>query len=54
MKGLAIGAALLGVLALEGCAGMDTKEQRVLSGAAIGGVVGAGAGYVVNEIDKKK
>ena len=36
MKGLAIGAALLGVLALEGCAGMDAKEQRVLSGAAIG------------------
>jgi hypothetical protein len=41
MKGLAIGAALLGVLTLNGCAGMDPKEQRVLSGAAVG--TGAGA-----------
>ena len=30
-----------GVLALNGCAGMDPKEQRVLSGAAVG--TGAGA-----------
>lgn len=74
MKGLAIVAAFIGVLALQGCAGMDSKEQRVLSGAAIGtgagavttaitggcvpcgaavgGVVGAGAGYVVNAINK--
>lgn len=35
--------ALAGVLALAGCAGMSTTEQRTLSGAAIG----TGAGAVV-------
>lgn len=42
------------VLMLSGCAGMNRSEQRMVSGAAMGGVVagplgaavGAGAGYV--------
>jgi hypothetical protein len=41
---------------LAGCANMNDAEQRMVSGAAIGGVVagpigagvGAGVGYVVN------
>ncbi|MBK1629868.1 hypothetical protein CKO31_03750 [Thiohalocapsa halophila] len=44
------------VLALAGCANMNSAEQRMVSGAAIGGVVGgpigagvgAGIGYVVD------
>ena len=61
---------------LAGCAGMGTREQRMLSGgaigaaggaaigaaaggspaagAAIGGVVGVAAGFVVDEIDRRK
>jgi hypothetical protein len=47
-------AAVMLVLLLAGCAGMNQSEQRMVSGAAIGGVVagpigaavGAGAGYV--------
>lgn len=43
-------------LLLGGCANMNSAEQRMVSGAAIGGVVagpigagvGAGIGYVVN------
>jgi hypothetical protein len=46
--------ALALVLLLTGCAGMNQSEQRMVSGAAMGGVVagpvgaavGAGAGYV--------
>lgn len=43
-------------LSLAGCANMNSAEQRMVSGAAIGGVVagpigagvGAGIGYVVD------
>ncbi|MCG6941701.1 MAG: hypothetical protein LJE69_10680 [Thiohalocapsa sp.] len=46
--------ALLPALLLVGCAGMNNSEQRMVSGAAMGGVVagpigaavGAGAGYI--------
>mgnify|MGYP006296634969 FL=1 len=48
--------ALALVLALAGCANLNSAEQRMVSGAAIGGVVagpigagvGAGIGYVVD------
>jgi hypothetical protein len=51
----------LSVLLLCGCANLDKSEQRMVSGAAIGGViagpigagVGAGIGYVVEKTEKK-
>lgn len=33
---------LVAALALTGCAGMDTSQQRTLSGGAIGAAAGAG------------
>ncbi|WP_462330025.1 hypothetical protein [Thiohalocapsa halophila] len=52
---IALLALVLG-LALGGCANLNSAEQRMVSGAAIGGVVGgpigagvgAGIGYVVD------
>lgn len=66
--------ALVGLLALASCAGMDDTQQKMLSGGAIGavvgtvgvamtggcipcgtaigGVVGAGAGYLIDQLDK--
>ena len=52
---------LICALSLCGCANMDKSEQRMVSGAAIGGViagpigagVGAGIGYVVEKTEKK-
>ena len=63
--------ALVGALALAGCSGLNSTEERVLSGgaigaaagaagtaitggciacgAALGGVVGAGAGYIIDQ-----
>jgi len=46
-------------LALSGCANMNRTEQRMVSGAAVGGVVagpigagvGAGVGYVMEQVD---
>lgn len=71
MKPVVLSLALIAMLALAGCSGMTTTEQRVLSGSAIGagagavtavatggctacgavvgGVVGAGAGYVYDQ-----
>lgn len=71
MKRLAIPVLLAGALTLAGCSGMNTTEQRTLSGgaigagvgavgtvltggcvwcgAAIGGAVGAGAGYLYDQ-----
>ncbi len=70
--------ALLGalLLTLGACSGLNTTEQRVLSGGAlgagvgtvgtvltggciacgavIGGAVGAGAGYVYDQVEKQK
>lgn len=68
--------AVLAVLALGGCSGLDQREQRMLSGgaigagvgaagtvltggcvacgAAIGGAVGVGAGYVVDQMERKR
>jgi osmotically inducible lipoprotein OsmB len=65
---------LAGLLALSGCANMNSTEQRTLSGgaigaaggaavtaltggcvwcgAAIGGAVGAGTGYVYDQVKK--
>ncbi len=34
------------MLGLGGCAGLDTTDQRALTGAA----VGAGVGYVVDQV----
>lgn len=64
----------VGLLALAGCANMDSQDQRMVSGgaigtvvgaagtvltggcvacgAAIGGALGVGAGYVVDKMDK--
>ncbi|WP_295882737.1 hypothetical protein [uncultured Thiohalocapsa sp.] len=47
-------------LLLLGCANMDKSEQRMVSGAAIGGVVGgpigagvgAGIGYIVDRSEE--
>jgi osmotically inducible lipoprotein OsmB len=59
---------LAGALVLGGCENMDAQSQRVLSGgatvtvvtggcvacgAAVGGAVGAGVGYVVDQMEKK-
>lgn len=67
-------ALVIGLLALTGCANMNSTEQRTLSGgaigaasgagitlltggcvacgAAIGGAVGAGTGYVIDRMDR--
>ncbi|MBK1701892.1 hypothetical protein [Thiococcus pfennigii] len=50
---------LASTLLLSGCANLNRTEQRMVSGAAIGGVVagpvgagvGAGIGYVVERFD---
>jgi hypothetical protein len=50
---------LVMVLSLSGCANMNRTEQRMVSGAAVGGVVagpigagvGAGVGYVVEKFE---
>jgi hypothetical protein len=52
----------LTLLLLSGCAGMDQTDQRLVSGAAIGGVfggpigagVGAGVGYAVDRYESKR
>lgn len=47
MNRIAMGIAALGLLAVTGCSGMNSTEQRTLSGAAIGTGVGAVAGAVI-------
>lgn len=50
------------LLLVSGCAGMDRTDQRMVSGAAIGGVfggpigagVGAGVGYAVDRYESKR
>ena len=42
MKKFLIAVPVAGVLALSGCAGMSTGEQRALSGAAIGAAAAGG------------
>ncbi|PRY96327.1 outer membrane protein with glycine zipper [Jezberella montanilacus] len=44
MKKIVLVFSTAAVLALSGCADMDTTQQRVLSGAAIGTVAGVGIG----------
>lgn len=47
-------------VALMGCSGLDTRDQKVVSGMAIGGtlacwpgsIVGAGIGYIVGHDDE--
>jgi hypothetical protein len=47
---------------MTGCAGMDRTDQRIVSGAAIGGIfggpigagVGAGVGYAVDRYESKR
>ena len=47
---------------VSGCAGMDRTDQRMVSGAAIGGVfggpigagIGAGVGYAVDRYESKR
>jgi hypothetical protein len=47
---------------LSGCASMDQTDQRIVSGAAIGGIfggpigagVGAGVGYAVDRYESKR
>ena len=49
-------------LLVSGCANMDRSEQRMVSGAAIGGIVagpigagvGAGIGYVVERSESRR
>lgn len=53
---------LLSFLIITGCAGLDTAEQRMVSGVAIGGTiggpvgagVGALTGYIVHSVKDKK
>ncbi len=50
------------LLLVSGCAGMDRTDQRMVSGAAIGGVfggpigagIGAGVGYAVDRYETKR
>jgi len=54
-----VGLLLMVLLSLNGCANLNKTEQRMVSGAAIGGVlagpigagVGAGIGYVVQRTE---
>ncbi len=54
-----VGLLLIVLLSLNGCANLNKTEQRMVSGAAIGGVlagpigagVGAGIGYVVQRTE---
>lgn len=46
MRTLTLAAALVAALGLAGCSGMNSTEQRTLSGGAIGAAVGA-AGTVL-------
>ncbi|MGH6893014.1 MAG: hypothetical protein ACREEP_12210 [Dongiaceae bacterium] len=46
-KGRRTVCALIGVLALAGCANMSNTEQRMLSGGAIGAAAGAATGAIV-------
>jgi osmotically inducible lipoprotein OsmB len=41
--------ALVGAVALSGCAGMSETEQRTLSGAAIGTAAGAAVGAITGD-----
>jgi len=49
-------------LAVVGCANLDKSEQRMVSGAAIGGVIagpigaaaGAGIGYAVDKSESRR
>jgi len=57
-----LGVMLAFSLLLGGCANMDKSEQRMVSGAAIGGViagpigagVGAGIGYIVERSESPR
>ena len=40
--------------ALAGCAGMNSREQRMLSGGAMGAGAGAAGGYLLDESQKNK
>jgi osmotically inducible lipoprotein OsmB len=44
MKRIAATLAVVALMGLSGCANMDSTEQRVLSGSAIGAGLGAGVG----------
>jgi hypothetical protein len=46
MKHLATSALLAAAIALSGCAGQTPTQQRVLSGAAIGGLGGTAIGAI--------
>lgn len=35
------------IFCISGCAGMNTREQRVLSGGALGGAAGVGAAAII-------
>ncbi|MBL8396347.1 MAG: glycine zipper family protein [Candidatus Accumulibacter sp.] len=48
-KKLLVVPVIAGALALAGCAGMSSTEQRTLSGAAIGTGVGAAVGAVTGD-----
>jgi osmotically inducible lipoprotein OsmB len=43
IRSSSLAALAIGAVALAGCSGMSTTEQRVLSGGAIGAGVGVGA-----------
>lgn len=43
IQGVGLVAGIIGALALAGCSGMSTTEQRVVTGGAIGAGVGVGA-----------
>jgi hypothetical protein len=59
-KSLIIAISILSVFLISGCANMSQTEQRMVSGAAIGGTVGgpigagigAGTGYLVSKLEK--
>ena len=42
------------IIALAGCSGLSRREERVLSGAAIGAGTGAAVGAATDEVDAEE
>jgi len=51
MRNAALALALTAALATSACSGMNSTEQRVLSGTAIGAAVGTGIGALSGGLD---
>ena len=57
MRQAAMIVVLAGALGLSGCSGLNDRNQKMLSGAAIGagvGAVGTGVGYIMHENEEAR